>query len=356
MKKLFYIISFTLLGLSQVQAAGGCCPDLTFSDASSLENLIEKKKKVTHTHHLSSKDDIHIDNHFGNVKVKIWDKEEVKVNIEITANAETEKKVETFLNIVKIKSEKKNGTVYFTTDLQCLTSAFEDNVGSGPNERNFLKVDYEVWMPQNHNLAVNNSHGDVYIPKFLAVLDLHQKYGNLYADQIRNNYSNIELNFGKGFIKNMKGGQLNAKQTSLLIDVAEDITLTNTCGNVKVLSADNIDMKTTYGKGHVAKVKESCKFQVKYAKAFTLGEIMDNVEELEIESSHTNLELPLNAKGKYELSTVTNNTDLILTEQPKVKYLATSNAQEKKMLIGTDKENEATKVKLKCSYGKVEVK
>jgi hypothetical protein len=355
--KILIVLGLLLLNFG-LQAKEKECIKLHVGHNEVPENLIEKKKSITHTHHLSRHEPVHIDNHFGDVKVRVWEKPEVKVNIEITANAPSEKKVQAFLEIVKIHSEKVNGEIHFKTDLQCLASAFENNINGGDDkeERNFLRVDYEVWMPEGHDLTVENSHGDVYIPRFLSVLNLHQNYGNLFADHLKNERSVIDLNFGKGFIKSMKGGQLNARQTALLIDKAENVVMTNTSGNVKVLMADHVDMKTSYGSGHIDKVSESCRFQVKYAKEFILGEIMADVDKLEIESSHTNLELPLCVKGRYDLSTNTRNTDLVLKDQPKVHYIATGNDAEKRMLIGTTTETNATKVRVTSSYGRVEVK
>lgn len=358
MKAKLFIFLASLLISSSLNAGNLECGKLHVGHSKIPENLIEKKKSVTHTHHLSGHEPVHIENHFGDVKIRVWEKQEVKVNIEITANAPTEKKVQAFLNIVKIHSNEINGEIHFKTDLQCLTSAFENNVNGGDDkeDRNFLRVDYEVWMPEGHNLTVNNSHGDVYIPRFLSVLKIHQNYGNLFADHLKNDQSVIDLNFGKAFIKSIRGGQLNARQTSLLIDKAENIVMTNTSGNVKVLVADHVDMKTYYGSGHIDKVSKSCRFQVKYAKEFVLGEILAGVDKLEIESSHTNLELPLCVKGRYDLSTNTTNSDLVLKDKPKVHYITTGNDAEKRMLIGTTNQTNTTKVKVTSSYGRVEVK
>ena len=161
---------------------------LTIGKKGDLDNLIEKKKSLSYSYQLKSTDPIHIENHYGDVKVKFWNKNEVLVNITVTANAPTEQKVDAFLSIVDIQTRKNNGEVRFETNLNCLESAFKDNVSKSntKEDKNFLKVNYQVYMPEGHDLTVNNSHGDVYIPVFTAILHIKQDYGNLFADHLTN--------------------------------------------------------------------------------------------------------------------------------------------------------------------------
>ena len=323
-----------------------------------IDNLIEKKKSMSFSYDLDTEDPINIENHFGDVKVKFWNQNQIKVNITVTANAPTEKKVNAFLSIVDIDRTTENGEVKFVTNLHCLESSFVNNVSKGhkDEDKNFLRVDYQVYMPKGHDLTVNNSHGDVYIPEFHDVLNLTQDYGTLFADHLVNDDSSIDVNFGKAFIKSMVGGKLKSTQTSLIIDRVEDVAMTNQCGSVQVLEANNTDIKASYTKGYVGKVNESCKFTVNYSKEFRLGEILADVQELEITSSHTNLELPLCMKGKFDLVSNSNNTDIIMTKSSKVKYINTANNTEYYIIGDQNNTSHATKILLSTNYGRVKVK
>lgn len=347
-----FIICVLLLVGSTAMAGGGC---INIGFAGENYHLIEKKKSVSYSYKLDTKDPVRIENHFGNVKVKFWNKDEVKVNITITANAPTEEQVEAFLKIVNIKRSQQDGEASFITKLYCYKSAFENNI-SNEKEKNFLRVDYQVYMPENHNLTVNNSHGDVYIPEFNAILNVKQDYGNFFADHLSNDASVIDVNFGKAYIKSMTGGQLKSNQTALLIDKIEAVNMTNICGTVKVLEANNANIKATYTKGYVGKVNESCKFNLNYSKHFRLAEIRDDVETLEISSSFTNLELPRCLKGRYNLNADTKNTDMVMNQDLDIKQVGSPSTTEQTYIIGNTNASHATKVHLTSNYGKVEVK
>lgn len=321
------------------------------------ENLIEKTKKVTYSYNLKADTPISIRNHYGDVKVKFWKSKSVKVDIQITANAPSEERVKSFLDIVEIKSNDEDGLISFETDLHCLDSDFKNNISKGENDedKNFLRVDYLVYMPEGHNLTVNNSNGVVYIPEFTAVLNITQEYGDFYADHLSNNQSKIEVNFGKAFIKSMKGGELSSTQTKLVIDKAENLKMTNSCGKIQVLEANNINLKASYTKGYIGKINQSCKLNVNYSKEFTLGEIMDEVDQLEIESSHTNLRLPVCTNSQYYILADTKHTDLVMKDKPKVQMVSSVNNTPVNISEASSKQN-STKVILTSRYGKVEVK
>jgi hypothetical protein len=276
----------------------------------------------------------------------------------VTANAPTEEKVDSFLGIVKIQTSKIDGEVYFATNLNCLESSFKNNVSRSKLEedQNFLKVNYQVYMPKGHNLTVSNSHGDVYMPEFTAVLHITQAYGNLFADHLSNCNSSIDVNFGKAFIKSMTGGQLKATQTSLLIDKIQDVYMTNNCGSLKVLEANNLNINTSYTKVYIEKVNESCKLNVNYSKDFRIGEILEDVKELEISSSHTNLTLPLSLNSNYELTTKSSNTEMVMPEKSELLLINAAKNSQKHYLIGDPEANKTTKVLLLSKYGRVEVK
>ncbi len=351
------LLAGLLLGFT-AQASNSTKICVTVGYKGDLENLIEKKKSMSYSYPLNTTDLINIENHYGDVKVKFWNKNEVKVYITVTANAPSEEKVDAFLGIVDIQTRKSNGDVHFVTRLNCLESTFKNNVNRSKLEedKNFLKVDYQVYIPKGHNLTVNNSHGDVYIPEYTAELHIKQAYGNLFADHISNNNSIIDVNFGKAFIKSMTGGQLKSSQTSLLIDKIQDIEMTNNCGSLKVLEANNSIIYATYTKGYIGKVNQSCKFNVNYSKEFRLGEILPDVKKLEISSSHTNLKLPICMKSKYELTTSNSNTEMVMPVKTNEQFINTATKNQKHYTIGDPEANKTTKVLLTTKYGRVELK
>jgi predicted molibdopterin-dependent oxidoreductase YjgC len=70
---------------------------------------IEKQKKVTYSYSLRPSDKININNQFGDVKMKLWQENSIKVDIIITANAPTESRAVEFLRMVEIANRYAGG-------------------------------------------------------------------------------------------------------------------------------------------------------------------------------------------------------------------------------------------------------
>jgi hypothetical protein len=351
----FFLILFITISFVNQLYAGRVC--VSCETNLLICGLIEKSKSLTYTYVLDDKTPVEIENHFGNVKVRLWDKNEIRVNVIITANAPTTEKAEEFLKIVHIETNNQSGKALFKTKMNCKSNSYKNNINPDDDENpNFLRVDYNVYMPAGHDLNLNNSHGDLYIPEFKDRLVINQKYGALYADHLANPTSTIDVNFGKAFIKSMAGGVLKANQTTLLIDKVDNVTMQNTCGRIQVLEAKGMNLQVSYTKGFVKLVNEDCRFQVKYSKEFKLGEIGESAGQVEIESSHTNLELPLCKKGKFDVLADTRNTEVKVADESGVTHLVNPSGEGKRMLIGTSDPSVATKVQLTSNYGKVELK
>jgi hypothetical protein len=64
----------------------------------SEDNPIEKKKTITKSFTVDTKDKLSINNQHGEVKVELWNKNEIKVDITITGYGNSEKKAQELLD------------------------------------------------------------------------------------------------------------------------------------------------------------------------------------------------------------------------------------------------------------------
>jgi len=75
------------------------------------DDLIEKKKSVNRSYSVSGSDKLSIENSFGTVEIKTWEKNEFKVDISITVKAKTDAEAQRLLDGIEIK-ENRSGGVY----------------------------------------------------------------------------------------------------------------------------------------------------------------------------------------------------------------------------------------------------
>jgi hypothetical protein len=327
---------------------------------------VDVKKRLSYSYILNPKDKISINNQFGDVKMKIWDQNAIKVDILITGSAPTEGKAREFVRMVDIINQRTTGQVNFQTVLDKSNSTYKNNLNWAlkSEDKNQLSVDYLVYLPKNHALIIDNSFGDIYLPNTESAVQLKQNHGTLFAEDITNNESNVEINYGKAFIKSMHGGELKAEHSVLHLNEANKTRLQNKFGNLQVKELIDVDGIISYSTGFFETIKEAANFKIDFSDGLRLGTIDEDVKVLELDCNYSSIELPVNQEGNYDFDVKTVNGKVIFPQNREVRFLRNSDTDDKnKQTIinrfysgsigeGTHK----TKVIIKSSNGSIRIK
>src|SRR5215471_10246 len=91
--KILFLISTITFGL-QVRA--------------SEDPKVEKKKNYSKSYPVSGNDRITLNNQFGQMKLITWEKNEVKVDVDITAKADDDKRAQEILDKITIEDGKSS--------------------------------------------------------------------------------------------------------------------------------------------------------------------------------------------------------------------------------------------------------
>ena len=289
---------------------------------------VEKKKTYSKSYPVSSGDKITLNNQFGEMKLVTWDKNEVKVDVNITAKADDDSRAQQILDKITIEDGKNSNGVYFKTkfakdqwnDDSDRNRSKEERKEKHKNEG--MEINYTVYLPAGNPLNADNQFGPMTVPDYRGEATLTSKFGSLTAGKI-NNSKSVSVEFGKADIAQLNGGKLSIKFSS---------------GTVSKLSGD-VDANFEF----CDKIKIN---------------IDNDVKDLDIKNSYSTLYLDLNKNfsGNYDIATsfgeFRNKTAFAIKEQGKDddddrhgpnfnhKYSGTSGS-------GT------TKVKIKSSFGEI---
>lgn len=325
---------------------------------------VEKKKTLSYSYDLAPSDKISIDNQFGDVKMKIWNSERIRVEIVITANAPSDLKAEEFLKLAYVEATKSLGLVSFKTNLNTHSSTYKNNINWSDKvgDKNQLRVDYLVYLPNNHELTLENSFGDIYLPELISVVNLNQNYGTLFAEKITNQNSKININFGKAFIKSMNGGDLKANYSDLMLDEAIKTKLENKFGKIRVKSLVDVDGVISYSTGLLENIKEAANFQIDFSNGLKMGNIGKDVKHIQLDCNYSSVELPMESIENVDFEVKTTNGNVKFPDNREIRFSKNSDKEQQpsdfKYYFGTcgDGNQNATKVIIKSNYGNVKIK
>jgi formylmethanofuran dehydrogenase subunit D len=169
----------------------------------------EKRKTYEKMYDLSSGDKVKVGNIFGDIKVTIWDKSEVKVKGELIVTAKTEEWANKVIDNLKITDSKSNNKVSFQFEND---SKIYQNKGSSQT----METNLEVFVPANTTLQLTNSFGDITLPDYSGSIDVENKFGNLIAGKLTN-VEELSVEFGKASIESLANANATFKFSKIEI-------------------------------------------------------------------------------------------------------------------------------------------
>jgi hypothetical protein len=208
----------------------------------------EKSKTYTKTYAVSSGDKIILDNSFGEMKIATWSRNEIKVDISMTATANTDQRAQDILDMISIEDSKKGSEVSFKThikDGKGITH-YEDNTDrrdrkNRDDDRTNFKINYTVFLPNNMALNATNQFGRMSIGDYDGATLLASKFGNLTTGKL-NQCKKVTVEFGSGTIESLSDGKLSVSFSKVQVNkLSGDIDASfNQAHGVKLVLDNNL--------------------------------------------------------------------------------------------------------------------
>jgi hypothetical protein len=164
-----------------------------------------KKKSVNKSYNVSSSDKLNIDNSFGRVEVKTWDRNEIKVDVEVEVSANTEAHAQKILDRISVSDDRSGKEISFKTSLK--------EMNNSKGEHSSMTINYTISMPASNPLQIENEFGATVLPDYRGEVDLVSKFGSLTAGNL-SNVKKLQVEFGKAKVESINNGNLVIKYSS----------------------------------------------------------------------------------------------------------------------------------------------
>lgn len=254
---------------------------------------IEKKKSVIKIYDASSKDNLSLDNQFGQVKVNLWDKNEIRIDIHIVANSSSDDRAQEYLDGVVIEDKREGNQINVRTIINKSNNSNGWSWKNNNNEKNFVQIDYNVSMPKNTPLTVKNRFGNTNIPTFKAPLVVVSKYGTFMANDLVGSKNDIDVSYGKAEIQQITNGNLDISYSTLELEKAENITLNNKFGKMKIGEVETLDGQISYSGGRIGTLKGSSKIKLSFSGGFRIDQLTQSADNVDILANYSSVVIPM---------------------------------------------------------------
>ena len=193
---------------------------------------VDREKTYSKTYQLGPDDEVSIENSFGEVNVQTWNRQEIKVDIIISATAKSDQIVDKMMDAIEIEDRKTSRGVSFRTEIGKINS-------KGKNNKQEFRIDYQVNLPAGQKLDLACSFGEIIMPDYAGEIDLTSKFGSLEAGKL-SDPGRILVEFGKVDVEAMQGGDAVIKFSTGSIDqLSGDVELdVEFCGDMELSAGD----------------------------------------------------------------------------------------------------------------------
>jgi len=321
----------------------------------------EKRRSINKTYKVSGSTMMKFSNSFGKMHVETWDKNEVKVNIEIIARASSDERAQDLLDKIDINIDDDNPS----SSISFITS-----IGNNKSGRNTsFEINYDVSMPKTNTLDIKNSFGDVYLGDLSGDVDVNVQYGNLKAGNLTGD-CDVKLSFGSGFseIDAIKKGDLKVSYSKLGVEEMGDVDVNSSFSTFETEKVGSMDLIAKYGEVGIeeidvleadvnfsgfelGKVNKSLVLDIDYGGSLDIG-VSKSVKLLDVTSSfgpvNINLESGINASVEARMSFCSLRYDEDKIEFSKIIKDNTSSQYEGKIGTGS-----GAIIKIISKYGNV---
>ncbi len=274
----------------------------------------QKIKSYSKSYTVDKGDKIAIDNTYGKISINTWAKNEIKVDVEIKADADDDDKAQKILDRVSITDSKQSSTIAFTTTIQ---RTDDNSWGTWSNNGNVysvrkVEVNYTVYMPAKNPLQIDNKYGSVTLPDFEGQLNINNMYGNFTAKTLSGLSNSISNKYGTVTIGSLKGSTL---------DVAYG-------GLVDLGTTDNLTADIKYTPVKIGKMNGDGNISIKYGNGLSITNV-DNVKNLSINSSYAPVYLNVGPKLNCDFDVSVQYNEFV-SDDSKVKIVSKTPADDQR--------------------------
>ncbi len=280
--------------------------------AGSLTAQVRQERDYNRSFSVPDNAKVEIISKYGEVIVRTWDLDSVRFEVVVRAEGRNSSVVTKSMSRVDVRFRKVVSVISAITEISKGGGFFGNvlnEVEGVVGTNNKLKVDYQVWLPKDVLLSVENKYGDLYIADMEGRVDLDISHGDIKA----NNFSqslNLKHSFGKASFGKIEDGIFKLRGTEIRIDEIRDLNVESGSSEIRIDKSSTAQFNSRNDKIQLLDVNEmicegsftnlttdllrgSARLDFSYGDIY-LGKIIKDFNSINITGKSTDINLILN--------------------------------------------------------------
>ncbi len=217
-------------------------------------------------------DEVVIQNKYGNISVESWTNNSIKIITTVKLKRGNSKKI---LDKVKFDFIESTNYLSVTTHINTQKKRGLGNLLDKINPANFkesdLDISYRVFVPEDTELSLTNSFGDIIIEDCTGRLQTKTEHGDVRISGTPE-YVDLSLTYGKLRVFELSKGHIDLKNGGCSIHQSDNLRITASGSQIDLGTVNTLYLKSSKDQA-IIKVIKSISGEIEYSKV-----ILENLE------------------------------------------------------------------------------
>lgn len=195
---------------------------------------------------INSHGKIVLNNMYGNIDVKTWDKNQVSIIVTIKVDAKSKDQANTIFDKIDINIDNNSNQVSISTEIEDSQSSWWSSIwnNNSCNSEHF-EIQYDITMPETCVLDATNKYGNIDLENLNNSANIWLKYGNMQGGSVNGNF-NLDLKYGNASMDRLDALNLTLGYGKFSANKTDDATIVSMYSNLLLNETNNINLDTKY--------------------------------------------------------------------------------------------------------------
>lgn len=164
---------------------------------------------------------------YGEIIIQTWELDSIKFEVVVKAEGRNSSAVRKSMDRVDVRFRKVGSIISAITRVSSgsgLLNNIMNEVEGVVRPNNKLQVNYEVWLPENVDLSIENKFGDIYLADLNGEVDLNISHGDIKANHFQG-YLNLKHSYGKSSFGDLEKAMMTLRGADLKLDRVKQLNV-----------------------------------------------------------------------------------------------------------------------------------
>ncbi len=280
---------------------------------------------------------IEITNKYGFVELNTWEKDSVCIKVEIKVEEKKLDKLEKTLD--GIDFDFTNSSYYLIartlvggnrTSLESEFVRFKESLLQSAGN---VSIDYKVWLPDNHELRVENKFGDILMGNYSGAVEITLSNGKLRTKAMKGKF-NMNLKFADATLGNISNGRIYSNYSDIYIKESGQLRIDSKSSTIEILQTnllnadsrrdkyrvrliDKIEAAGDFSSFRLSNLLNTARLQTNFGD-IELENVDPDFDNIYIESKSTDINLYFDAGSGFNFEVTESKTNLDFGREAKI--------------------------------------